>query len=69
MKNIFKNIINKLMGKETALSGIENMKVWKTIECYDCGKPINPQNCWQRFIKVGEEMFRVNICDECSDEL
>lgn len=67
--NIYKKIINKILGKETILSGLENIKVWKTNQCYDCSKPINTKSCWQRFIKVGEEMFRVNICNECNDKL
>jgi len=66
---MFKKIINKILGRETVLDGLDNMKQWKSAVCWDCGAPINPKSCWQRFQEINGEVCRVNICDDCSNKI
>jgi hypothetical protein len=72
IKSLLKSIIEKVLkaiAKEKTLLGIENMPVFKSRNCYDCNKEINPKSCWQRFIVINDKQYRVNICDECCDKL
>lgn len=59
MNNLLKFMKNKKLS-------FENMKVYKTNTCWDCGKQINPKSCWQKLQEINGEVMRVNICDNCS---
>jgi hypothetical protein len=61
-------IINKLFKKDLKLS-FDTIKQFKLRNCYDCGKEINPESCWQRFVEINGEQYRVNICDDCSNKI
>lgn len=67
MINLLKKI-KKVIFKEKTLD--INYKFWPTNKCYDCKQVINniEPGCWYKFVQIGNEVFRVPQCDDCSNK-
>jgi NAD-dependent SIR2 family protein deacetylase len=59
-----KVIINYLRGQRQDLKFHEEL--WKTENCYRCGKPYDKNSYWCEFAEINGVMWRVPICDECA---
>ena len=59
-KNVFKRKI-KL--------NLDSIKQFKLQNCYDCGIEIDKDFCWQRFVEIDGNQYRVGICDECCNKI
>ena len=60
------NIFNKLKSLfcKTELQFSENL--WKTENCYKCGKPYNKNDFWTIFQRIGNTVWQVPICNDCA---